>query len=105
MHAHGARALEPGGGGNGEALTTGCRLNIWSESRSARCRGLRRGARAGTRSSAARRPCTATTHVTRIQVSTMEACSASIDSRENVKAAPGSHADVAASICLSTPTS
>ena len=53
----------------------------------------------------ARRPRTATSIPTRFQVSTMEACSASIDSRENVKAAPGSHADVAASICLSTPTS
>ena len=46
MHAHGARALELGGGGNGEALTSGRRLNIRSGSRSACCRRLLGGAMA-----------------------------------------------------------
>ena len=40
MHAHGARALELGGGGNGEALTSGRRLKFRIGSRCACCRRL-----------------------------------------------------------------
>ena len=46
MHAHGARALELGGGGNGDAILSGRRLNIPTGNRSACCRRLPGGARA-----------------------------------------------------------
>ena len=47
MHAHGARALELGGGGNGEPLTSGCRAKSRPGSRSSCCRRLRGGALGG----------------------------------------------------------
>ena len=46
MHAHGARALEPGGGRNGDAILSGRRLNIPIVNRSACCRRLPGGAMA-----------------------------------------------------------
>ena len=46
MHAHGARALEPGGGRNGDAILSGRRLNIPTGNRSACCRRLPGGTRA-----------------------------------------------------------
>ena len=44
MHAHGGRALELGGGVNGEPLTSGCRAESRPGSRSSCCRRLRGGA-------------------------------------------------------------
>ena len=44
MHAHGARALEPDGGCNGEPLTSGCRAKYRPGSRSSCCGRLRGGA-------------------------------------------------------------
>ena len=52
VHAHGARALGTGGGGNGEPLTSGCRPNIRSESRAACFRRLRGGAHGRTSANA-----------------------------------------------------
>ena len=43
VHAHGARVLEPGGGCNGEPLTSGCRSKNRSASRSSCCHRLREG--------------------------------------------------------------
>ena len=51
----------------------------------------------------ARRPCNATSCSTRIHVSTMEACSASIESRADVKIARRNRVGVAALICSSPP--
>ena len=56
-----------------------------------------------TRSTAARRPCTATTPDTRIHVSIIKACSASIEPHLDVEASDESGRSVSASICSSAP--
>ena len=56
-----------------------------------------------TRSTEARRPCTATTYVTRICVSTIKACSASIELSADLVPRTGKRRSVSASIYSSAP--
>ena len=96
MHAHGARALELGGGGNGEPLTSGCRGKYRPGSRSSCCGRLRGGAQGRASASTRGERLGLITRVTRFSICDEDAWSGMHEPRANMvpslRGAPGAQA-------------
>ena len=101
MHAHGARALGLGAGGNGEALTSGGRAESRPGSRSSCCQRLREGALGGTSASTQDERVGLISLHTRFSIYDEDAWSGMVEPWAHLVPSPGGAPDAQPQICSS----
>ena len=104
MHAHGARALELGGGGNGEPLTSGCRAKSRPGSRSSCCRRLRGGALGGASASTGDERVGLITRQTRLSICDEDAWSGMVEPWAHLAPSLHNGSGAQAQTCSKAPT-
>ena len=104
MHAHGARALELGGGGNGEPLTSGCRAKSRPGSRSSCCRRLRGGALGGASASTGDERVGLITSETRLSICDEDAWSGMVEPWAHLAPSQSEAPGAQAQTCSKAPT-